>query len=112
MLYAGNILDKAREVFAAAIKHRPRIRLTIRQRGQVLELPMSTREQRRLTHPTKKASSDTEEKAFSFLSIKLGDAEFHAFFDRRRDSSVGGPANIWLGPRSKLRPLPKLALWR
>ena len=74
MLYAGNILDKAREVFAAAIKHRPRIRLTIRQRGQVLELPMSTREQRRLTHPTKKASSDTEEKAFSFLSIKLGDA--------------------------------------
>jgi hypothetical protein len=37
MLYAGNNLDKAREVFAAAIKHRPRIRLTIRQRTQVLE---------------------------------------------------------------------------
>jgi len=36
-LYAGNNLDKAREVFAAAIKHRPRIRLTIRQRTQVLE---------------------------------------------------------------------------
>jgi hypothetical protein len=32
MLYAGNNLEKAREVFAAAIKHRPRIRLTIRQR--------------------------------------------------------------------------------
>jgi hypothetical protein len=29
MLYAGNDLDKARQVFAAAIKHRPRIRLTI-----------------------------------------------------------------------------------
>ena len=72
VLYAGNILDKAREVFAAAIKHRPRIRLTIRQRGQVLELPMSTREQRRLTYPTKKASSDPEEKAFSFLEYQIG----------------------------------------
>jgi hypothetical protein len=37
MLYAGSNLDKAREVFAAAIKHRPRIRLTIRQRTRVLE---------------------------------------------------------------------------
>jgi hypothetical protein len=37
MLYAGSNLDKAREVFAEAIYHRPRIRLTIRQRSQVLE---------------------------------------------------------------------------
>ena len=37
MLYAGSNLDKAREVFAAAIYHRPRIRLTIRQRTLVLE---------------------------------------------------------------------------
>ena len=37
MLYAGSNLDKAQEVFAAAIKHRPRIRLTIRQRTRVLE---------------------------------------------------------------------------
>ena len=37
MLYAGSNLDKAREIFAAAIKHRPRIRLTIRQRSLVLE---------------------------------------------------------------------------
>jgi hypothetical protein len=37
MLYAGNSLDKAREVFAEAIYHRPRIRLTIRQRTEVLE---------------------------------------------------------------------------
>ena len=37
MLYAGSNLDKAREVFTAAIKHRPRIRLTIRQRTRVLE---------------------------------------------------------------------------
>jgi hypothetical protein len=37
MLYTGSSLDKAREVFAAAIYHRPRIRLTIRQRTQVLE---------------------------------------------------------------------------
>ena len=37
MLYAGGNLDKAREVFAAAIRHRPRIRLTIRQRSLVLE---------------------------------------------------------------------------
>jgi hypothetical protein len=36
MLYAGNNLDKARQVFAAAVKHRPRIRLTIRQRTRVL----------------------------------------------------------------------------
>jgi hypothetical protein len=37
MLFAGSSLDKAREVFAAAIYHRPRIRLTIRQRTRVLE---------------------------------------------------------------------------
>ena len=37
MLYAGNNLDKARKLFAEAIKHRPRIRLTIRQRTRVLQ---------------------------------------------------------------------------
>jgi hypothetical protein len=37
MLYAGSNLDKAREVFAAAIYRRPRIRLTIRQRTYVPE---------------------------------------------------------------------------
>ena len=31
MLHAGNNLEKAREVFTEAIKHRPCIRLTIRQ---------------------------------------------------------------------------------
>jgi hypothetical protein len=36
LLYAGNNLDKAREVFDSAIRHRPRIRLTIRQRMRVL----------------------------------------------------------------------------
>jgi hypothetical protein len=37
LLYAGNNLDKARELFAEAVKHRPRIRQTIRQRTRVLE---------------------------------------------------------------------------
>ena len=37
LLYAGNNLDKARDIFAKAIKHRPRIRLTIRQRTRVLD---------------------------------------------------------------------------
>jgi hypothetical protein len=37
LLYAGNNLDKARELFQQAIKHRPRIRLTIRPRTRVLE---------------------------------------------------------------------------
>jgi hypothetical protein len=37
MLYAGSNLDKAREIFAAAVKHRPRIRLTIRQRTRMLD---------------------------------------------------------------------------
>jgi hypothetical protein len=37
LLYAGNNLDKAREIFVKAIKHRPRIRLTIRQRTRVLQ---------------------------------------------------------------------------
>jgi hypothetical protein len=37
MLFASSSLDKAREVFAAAINHRPRIRLTIRQRTRVLD---------------------------------------------------------------------------
>jgi len=36
LLYAGNNLDEARELFAAAVKYRPRIRLTIRQRTRVL----------------------------------------------------------------------------
>jgi hypothetical protein len=44
MLYAGGKVDKAREVFAPAIKHRPRIRVTIQQRNQVLEQwPVSAR---------------------------------------------------------------------
>jgi hypothetical protein len=38
MLYAGNNLDKAREIFQQAVTHRPRIRLTIRQRTRVLKL--------------------------------------------------------------------------
>ena len=37
MIYAGNNLDKARDIFAQAIKHRPRIRLTNRQRTRVLQ---------------------------------------------------------------------------
>jgi hypothetical protein len=36
LLYAGNNIGKAREIFANAIKHRPRIRLTIRQKTRVL----------------------------------------------------------------------------
>jgi hypothetical protein len=37
MLYAGSNLNEAREVFTAAIKHRPRIRLAIWQRTRVLD---------------------------------------------------------------------------
>src|SRR5215475_11762026 len=37
LLYAGNNLSKAQEVFANAIKHRPKIRITIRQRTRVLQ---------------------------------------------------------------------------
>jgi hypothetical protein len=37
LLYAGDSLKKARELFAEAIKHRPRIRLTIRQRTHLLD---------------------------------------------------------------------------
>jgi hypothetical protein len=37
ILYAGDNLDKAREIFTAVIKHRPGIRLTIRQRTRVLD---------------------------------------------------------------------------
>jgi hypothetical protein len=37
LLYAGNSLDRARAEFGRAIKNRPRIRLTIRQRMRVLE---------------------------------------------------------------------------
>ena len=37
LLYAGNSLDKARDVFAKAIKHRPRIRLTLRERTRALD---------------------------------------------------------------------------
>jgi hypothetical protein len=37
LIYAGNNLDRAHELFADATRHRPRIRLTIRQRTRVLE---------------------------------------------------------------------------
>jgi hypothetical protein len=37
LLYAGNNLDKAREIFVTTVKHQPRIRLTIRQRTRVLQ---------------------------------------------------------------------------
>jgi hypothetical protein len=37
MLYAGNNLDKARRIFERTSKHRPRTRLTIRQRMRMLD---------------------------------------------------------------------------
>jgi hypothetical protein len=37
LLYAGNSLAKAEDIFARTVKHRPRIRLTIRQRTRVLQ---------------------------------------------------------------------------
>ena len=37
LLYAGNNLDKAWDIFAKAIKHPPLIRLTIRHRTRVLQ---------------------------------------------------------------------------
>jgi hypothetical protein len=36
LVFAGSSLDKARRIFERIIKHRPRIRLTIRQRTRVL----------------------------------------------------------------------------
>ena len=36
-LHAGNSLDKAREIFVTIVKHRPQIRLTIRQRTRALQ---------------------------------------------------------------------------
>ena len=36
-LYAGNNLDTARRIFERTTKHRPRVRLTIRQRMRVLD---------------------------------------------------------------------------
>ena len=43
MLYAGNNLDKARRIFERTTQHRPRIRLTIRQRTRVLEQWLGTK---------------------------------------------------------------------
>jgi hypothetical protein len=37
LLYAGNHIDKAGEIFVTTVKHRPGIRLTIRQRTRVLD---------------------------------------------------------------------------
>ena len=37
LLYAGDNVAKAREIFAAMVRHRPRLRLTIRQRTRVLD---------------------------------------------------------------------------
>jgi hypothetical protein len=37
LLFAGTSLDKARRIFERTTQHRPRIRLTIRQRMRVLD---------------------------------------------------------------------------
>jgi len=37
IVFAGSSLDKARRIFERMVKHRPRIRLTIRQRARVLD---------------------------------------------------------------------------
>jgi hypothetical protein len=37
LVYAGNTLGRARSVFESAIKHRPRIRLTIWQRTRLVD---------------------------------------------------------------------------
>jgi hypothetical protein len=37
LLYASKNLSKAQEIFTNAIKHRPRIRITIRQQTRVLQ---------------------------------------------------------------------------
>jgi hypothetical protein len=37
LLFAGSSLDKAKRIFERTTKHRPRIRVTIRQRTRVLE---------------------------------------------------------------------------
>jgi hypothetical protein len=47
MVFAGGGLDKARRIFERMVKHRPRIRLTIRQRARVLnEWPRSQAKER------------------------------------------------------------------
>ena len=37
LVYAGNSLGRARSVFESAIKHRPRLKLTLRQRTTVID---------------------------------------------------------------------------
>jgi hypothetical protein len=37
LVFAGSSLDKARRIFERIAKHRPRIRMTIRQRTRVLQ---------------------------------------------------------------------------
>jgi hypothetical protein len=37
LLYAGNSLGRARSIFQQAIKHRPQIRLTLRQRTRMVD---------------------------------------------------------------------------
>ena len=54
LLYAGNNFDKARELFHEAIKPRPRISPTIRQRTRVLQQWPSGNEQWG-TKPTSKS---------------------------------------------------------
>jgi len=50
LLFAGNSLDKARALFAANGKRRPRARLTIRQRSRVLAERPRSKLQVRLTN--------------------------------------------------------------
>ena len=113
MLYAGSNLDKAREVFAAAIYHRPRIRLTIRQRLLVLEQwPPAAATSSTRFQPTQKsrriifraASSHRLAAAPSFGSLKVclnpslrglyGQFFISGLIDRRRNN-VACRLNQW-----------------
>jgi hypothetical protein len=77
LLYAGNNLDKARDLFASAIKHRPRIRLTIRQRTRVLD-----------EYPRTGKASNTGYRVQGFVAEEVSDDQSRGVFEERWDVPI------------------------
>src|SRR5262249_29546120 len=104
LLYAGNSLGRARSVFEHAIKHRLRIRLTIRQRTRVLDQwPPPQRRTQRPSKPyyaaLRRLTSATARPVFPFAATAALVANAvamtgprHGDQERRHNSEIGdGP---------------------
>jgi hypothetical protein len=68
MVFAGSSLDKAKRIFDRMVKHRPRIRLTIRQRSRVLQATSTAMKSPSLAAGVRASASQRERATFQQLA--------------------------------------------